>query len=359
MLHKMLAAAASTRLGGVMAVFARYPTYRERIRRELEDRLPSPPTEKQIRWCFWDYVGFRFKYKGSWDTDYFGIQLYRKSDFVRRESFATRVRFEWRNAVNDPKYKCFDDKRWFYAAFSEYLHRDWKLIDADTTYDEYLAFVNGKPEVFVKKPDSGGGKDVRRWVLDSGEKKKALFDLLKKEPQIIEEPVIQCKELHSFSNDTSVNTLRIITIVDESGKPHVARALFRMGRENAAVDNFSSGGMGASIDVDTGVIFQPAIDKKGREYIFHPDSKKQIVGFLIPDWEGYKEFALELAAEFPTVRYVGWDIVKDMNGNYLAIEGNRDAGADLMETGLLYGLLPVYDSILHMGGNAEQKITEE
>lgn len=340
---------AGTRLGGVLAVLVKYPVYQNRIRCELTDRLPAAPTKKQIRWCFWDYVGFRWKYKGSLDVDYFGTQLYRKSDFVRSESFATNIRFVWRDTVQDSKHwNVFVDKREFYTAFSEYLHRDWKVMDADTTYDEYLAFVNDKQAVFTKTPVSCGGKDVHYWVLDNEQKRRDLFDFLQNGTQILEGSVAQCEKLHSFSA-YSVNTLRIITIIDESGMPHVARATFRMGRADSAVDNYSSGGIGAPVDVDTGVIFQPAIDKKGQEYIFHPDSKKQIVGFKIPDWDGYKDFAKKLAMKFPGMRYVGWDIVKDANGNYVVIEGNKDAGADVMEAGLMHGLLPIYNGFLHMG----------
>lgn len=122
-----------------------------------------------------------------------------------------------------------------------------------------------------------------------------------------------------------------------------------MGVNNSHLDNFSSGGIGAPVDIDTGIIFYPATNKLGQEYLIHPDSKKQIVGFKIPNWEEYKNFALKLALKFPTMRYIGWDIVKDKQGNYTVIEGNRNAGTSLMECNLLYGLLPIYNKFLNMG----------
>ncbi len=108
------------------------------------------------------------------------------------------------------------------------------------------------------------------------------------------------------------------------------------------------GGILAYIDVETGVVCSPASDKAGKEYLFHPDSHKQIIGYRIPGWENYKNFALRLAGKYPTMRYVGWDIIMDAEGQYVVIEGNKDAGAQ-MESKLLYGLLPYYNKILKMG----------
>lgn len=58
--------------------------------------------------------------------------------------------------------------------------------------------------------------------------------------------------------------------------------------------------------------------------ILHPDTGKQIIGYQIPDWSGYKNFVCELAGKIPGMRYVGWDIIKDADGNFCVIEGNKD-----------------------------------
>jgi hypothetical protein len=120
-----------------------------------------------------------------------------------------------------------------------------------------------------------------------------------------------------------------------------------MGRRGAAVDNFCGGGLVAQVDTASGVIFTTGRDKNGKEYIFHPDSGKQIVGFQIPDWEGYKAFASQLAKKYPSMRYVGWDIIKDAKGDFCVIEGNKDAGVGGLESGLLYGLKPCFDGFLN------------
>lgn len=319
------------------------------IREELSTRLDCSPSKRLVSWCFWDYVHFRRKFRGDLHTDYFGTQLYRKSDFIRMESFATHVRFIWRDAINDRSlWKIFDNKSRLYPAFEKYLNRSWLYMDEKVSLDKFLRYLDGKKTVFAKIPESCGGKGVHLVDVDTDDRKRKLFEQCRRTPMIVEEPVRQCEELHAFSNYTAVNTLRIITIVDKGGNSHVAAAVLRIGREGSGVDNYSSGGMSALVDVDTGIVCTQATDKKGKNYIVHPDSGKQIVGFVIPGWERYKDFALELAKEYPTMRYVGWDIVKDRQGRMCMIEGNREAGADYIETGLLYGLLPHYDRLLNM-----------
>lgn len=339
----------NNRWGGGILTLVFFTHYKNIIKNELETRLNRVPSSKEINWCFWDYLGFKFKFNGSIDVDYFGTQLYLKSDFVRKDSFAQFKRNKWRDKLSDKKYiKLFDDKSWLYKEFKEYLHRDWKLIDKNTTYEEYSDFMKNKTAVFVKEPKGCGGKGVKLYITDSEEKKTELYNILIKNQYIVEDPIKQCKELHCFSDYKAVNTLRIVTIIDEKGMPHAVSAAFRMGAGNSSVDNFSSGGMVAPIDIETGIISNCATDKAGHKYLIHPSSKKQIIGFKVPDWEEYKNFALKLALKFPTMRYAGWDIVKDTDGNYIMIEGNREAGADVMECSLLYGLFPVYNTYLKM-----------
>ena len=342
--------AIGTRIGGGLCILLRARHFKTRIEEELRVRLEEPPTPKQIHWCFWDYLHFWCKFLGTMDpdyalvTDYLGAQLYRKSDFFRMESFATGARVEWRNAIQDEKYwPIFTDKDKFYAAFSEHLGRGWMLVNRDTAYADYAAFVATRTVVFAKGVSGGGGKEVERWQLDSEEARRELYELCRKKAQVIEDPLIQCEALHSFSCCSAVNTVRMVTVVDRAGCPHVAAAALRIDRREEHIDNFSSGGMGAAVDVETGIVTMPARNKAGKAYIIHPDSEKQIVGFKIPDWEKYREFALTLASRFPAMRYVGWDIIQDRNGEMCVIEGNKDGGSDVLETGLLNGLLPVYN----------------
>lgn len=337
-----------TSLGGALAWLARPVKHRNDIRSALEHRLPYPPSRQQVRWCFWDYCRFRLLYKGDLETDYFGARLYRKSDFVRRQSLAHHARFAWRDAIQEKSlHPIFLDKKEFYQAFSDHLNRPWMCADGHTGVEELRAFVQGCENGFFTKPLKGcGGRQVRFWTQADDSAPEQLQALCAKAPLILEGRLTQSEDLRAFYPD-AVNTLRILTIVDDAGRPHVARAELRMGRGGMVVDNYSSGGLVAQVDVGTGVIFTAGNDADGTTYLFHPDSGKQIVGYVIPHWEDYKDFVRTLAARYPAMRYVGWDVIRDSEGRFCVIEGNKDAGVGGLESSLLYGLRPLFDQLLH------------
>lgn len=322
--------------------------YYKMIEEQLAKRLPYKPSEKQIRWCYRDYVKFKIKYNGSFDVDYFGADVYRKSEFYREESLANYSRFPWRDSVQDKKYHgIFLDKCLFYKEFSEFLGRKWLYVDKNVKYEKFLDFISESGNViFAKNPTGYGGTGVKCYKFENEKQKKKFYIQCRKNPVIIEEKLSQCKEIFSFSGK-SINTIRIITIIDDNKKPHIAAAAFRIGSGISDVDNFSSGGMAAGIDIETGIVRSPAKNKNGTEFLIHPDTKKQIVGFKIPDWEEYKEFACKLAMKYPSVRYVGWDIIRNEEGAFCVIEGNKDAGVSIIETNRLFGLKPNFQAILH------------
>ena len=200
------------------------------IKECLTERLPYRPSKKQILWCYKDYLWFQICYGGLLD-DYFKAQMYRKSGFVREESLARYLRFPWRDALQrNEDWVIFKDKREFYQAFSEYLNRDWLIVDCNTSWEDYIEFLKKFSwKVFVKIPVAGGGNGVSFKTLDTEEKQKEFFEECQKRAMIIEEKLEQCEEMQSFSN-SSVNTLRILTLIDRKGKPHVAKATFKNGK---------------------------------------------------------------------------------------------------------------------------------
>lgn len=221
------------------------------------------------------------------------------------------------------------------------------ILDETTSIEEYNKFLEiCKFDLFVKVPISCGGKDVFHKVLNSKSDQMELWERRLIQPLILEERITQCKELYDFSN-SSVNTIRIITLVDAENNVKIASAILRMGVGDSSVDNFSSGGIASAVDIETGVLISLAKDYNGNEYVYHPTTGRQIVGYKIEDWDNYKDFAISLAKECKDVRYVGWDIVKTNNGEFCVIEGNKDAGIQSVECRLQYGIRPYYEVLLN------------
>ena len=68
-----------------------------------------------------------------------------------------------------------------------------------------------------------------------------------------------------------------------------------------------------------------------KTYIYHPLTDRQILGYHIPYWNECKLFIEKAVRKLPTVRYVGWDIVIGMNGNFSLIEANDNADHDFQQ----------------------------
>lgn len=118
----------------------------------------------------------------------------------------------------------------------------------------------------------------------------------------------------------SANTLRIVTMRDpDTDEPFVATAIHRFGRTaSIPVDNFSSGGVFAAIDPETGVL--------GRLQLFdprsvtvtwiddHPDTSSRVLGREVPGWFDVVDDLMEFLRRHTYLSYIGWDIVKTDDG---------------------------------------------
>ncbi|MFC6723947.1 sugar-transfer associated ATP-grasp domain-containing protein [Halobium palmae] len=128
----------------------------------------------------------------------------------------------------------------------------------------------------------------------------------------------------------STNTLRILTMWDyDADEPFVAGAVHRVGTERSApVDNWSQGGLSAEV-VEDGVLGDAAqwLPSEGvvRRYGTHPDTGTTIEGARVPDWPRIRRLVLEIAAEFPSLPRLGWDVVHTGDGEFDVLEVNAHA----------------------------------
>lgn len=247
-----------------------YKTYSKKMDTYIEKYILYKPSKEQVKWLKKDYLRFNWKHGGSIDVDYFESKMYRKSEFTRMESMAVSGRFAWRDSIqNKEDWPIFTDKRKFYAAYSDSLCRSWMIITPKTTAEELLRFAQKcNNDVFIKDPIGCGGKAVTCYRNINNDNVLSLLKKIQEEnaEYIIEGHIQQCKEIFEFSN-SSVNTFRIITLIDQDGNVHIANALLRIGCDSE-VDNFSSGGMAAHVDVDSGVIYTTAMNGRGKSSFF-------------------------------------------------------------------------------------------
>ena len=159
----------------------------------------------------------------------------------------------------------------------------------------------------------------------------------------LEELIIQDEAVSKIYPD-AINTVRIVTIVDDDRTPHIICAYFRIGN-GKYVDNFNSGGMVAPVNEETGEVLDKAIDKKKNLYAYHPITKAKIKGFVFPDWDKALKLVKEASLVVKEMHYIGWDVCFSNKGPLL-VEGNEYPGHDIYQlpehTPDHYGIWPKF-----------------
>lgn len=283
-------------------------------------------TDFTIFFCDWLMYA---RDRGFIHSDYFEYELYRKEPDIRdtflNEGYRSRVRAACNKRVYE---KVFRDKEKFNATFKKYVHRDF-LDASNCSFEEFEAFVK-KHDSFFAKPIQGSGGAGARVIESDSDTVQNLYKLCSAEGLILETIIKQHAELAEF-NPSTLNTVRVNTLLCADGIARVMLAVGRFGRVGSVADNFHSGGVTAIIDVDTGVVITEAIDMTQSKTSIHPDSKKAILGFRYPEWEKLKAAVCDAAQLAPNVRHVGWDVAITQNGDIEFVEGNCRPNFDVLQ----------------------------
>lgn len=255
--------------------------------------------------------------------------------------------------------------RWINEPFNELLTNKLIFSDCVGKYikvpETYGIFVSGqftsnsdKPlkllidefDVFVVKTVSGGGgkgvyiinkTNQNQFVLNHAIKYNydELIEFFKTLNNYILSEFIEPSDFAKSLNETSVNTMRVLTLIDpKTNKAFVARATQRIGVEaSAPQDNFTKGGLSAAIDLETGRLSNCTTHpntKEHKRYSNHPDTNIKIEGLQIPNWKSIELQILHLANNLPMLKCVGWDFVLSNKG-LVAIEGNHHPDPDVLQ----------------------------
>lgn len=277
--------------------------------------------------------------------EYNQYRFYWKSKPERRR-FVCFPEFERIIEVSNNKdfYKYFDNKPLFNKTFNQFMGRKW-LDMTVALVEDFQKLLEEKETLFVKPIDGMCGRGAYILRKDEVINLMEVFQKLKSEEAIVEEVVCQHQEMAEF-NDTSINTLRVVTVLKPNNQVQIMAALVRLGRKGEVVDNFHNYGIAALIDIETGIIKTTGVDREFKRYVVHPDSKKTIPGFRIPSWEKIVDVVTQAAGVIPEVRYVGWDLAIGRDSEIIMIEGNKSADHDVTQVTDQEGKWPLYKSIV-------------
>ncbi|MCW2164541.1 Sugar-transfer associated ATP-grasp [Microbacterium hydrothermale] len=280
-----------------------------------------------------------------------GFQDYIDYDFAiltpaERATYMTHpVSNQISQKYDHPDYRgLFQDKVEFDKTFSEFLRRDWMVVDADNA-DDLRAFAERLGTIVTKEPVGQAGTGVHRYHAAEVEDWTQFHrGLLERGEILVEEVIRQHDDLAAVCPGT-VNTTRVTAFFDGS-TTHILAMAQKFGR-GAVSDQMTFGGFYTMLD-ENGHALGAGYDSHGHVHELHPDSGARIADFQLPMIDEVTAFVDRVARVVPQVQYVGWDIVVGPDGPVL-VEGNWGAGVYENKpsvTGIRTGHKPRYQAAI-------------
>lgn len=219
-------------------------------------------------------------------------------------------------------------------------------VDSTRNVADYNTLVNYLDESrpLILKPNSGtdGGRGVMLICMENGKvfcnqtelDLSSLKSLLESLDGYLVCEFVRQGNYGNYLFAESVNTIRILTMMcPQEHEPFIAMSIQRIGTDaSKPVDNWSAGGVSAHINADTGTLSKAVSFRDGivEWHKTHPDTGIEIEGIIVPNWQRIKEAVISLAATFPYLPYVAWDVVP-MDEGLLIIEGNNCSDVEMLQ----------------------------
>ncbi len=285
---------------------------------------------------------------GSSVGDYFLYEFYKKKNIERKKFITFKKHKRIQKIFNVPE-DCYvlTNKNEFNTLFANYVKREWLYIKR-TSLEDFKQFCIKHKEIILKPNNSSCGYGIEKIKIENEKDIIQLYEKIKDKEFMVEEKIKQ-KGLLSEFNPLSVNTVRITTCNSgySKGNVRIMNAVLRMGCGNRVVDNFSHEGIIANINIETGIIDTYAMNKNKEKFIYHPITKKQILGVKIPFWDEAIETVKEASLLVPGIRYIGWDVVIKEKGDIELIEANNGGGHDVQQFNQNEGKWYLYKDLIN------------
>ena len=194
--------------------------------------------------------------------------------------------------------------------------------------------------VFVKEAQVSAGGHGVLFVDHSNDAFDKIMDFSNKIKTdiVIQRKITQHADCAKF-NSSSVNSLRIYSILDKNGTAKIYSAVLRIGVGDTKVDNYASGGVSCGITPD-GHLKKFAYNKKGERVEKHPYTGVVFENCKIPYYDKAVELVKNIHPTISHFRSVSWDIAITEEGEPILIEANLcHGGIDLLQlsNGPLFG----------------------
>lgn len=264
---------------------------------------------------------------------YYDYQIFAFYDLNKeqRKTFVTRLISKKLNMfMNDTEYAhLFDNKDEFNELFKDYIGRGYLQLEK-ASKEEVRKFVETREYLFCKMQDKECGIGCERLKVSDFKSFDELYDyLINKGFCTIEDNINQHPALSKLYPN-AVNSMRVITILDNNKVPHCVYIVQKMGCGGSIIDNNC---LFTPVDIETGKMKYPAHSgdtTKGIIYTEHPDTHVKLVGYQLPFVKEAVDMCLKAALVVPQIRYIGWDVAITPTGPAI-IEGNTYCAHDFWQ----------------------------
>lgn len=194
----------------------------------------------------------------------------------------------------------------------------------EITLDSAVAIAREHGEVVLKLSRfSGCGHGVIFWN-SAKDDETIIRKLLRDSKDVVCQELIEQHSEMARLNPSSVNTLRIITLILH-GKIHVLSSIMRMGVNGSKVDNCYSGGVFCGIQ-SNGQLKNVAYDTYGNVFHKHPQGTA-FESVIVPNFNECIDVVTMLAKRFCSVsRLISWDLAIGKDGHPIIVELNVTYG---------------------------------
>ncbi len=194
------------------------------------------------------------------------------------------------------------------------------------SFDDLKEKIKNEKELFIKEAyESAGGHGVTYLKNDKNYVSDFEKCINKIHVDIVIQKAIKQHKILSSLNETSVNTVRILSMLNLDGTVKIYSSILRMGIDGSKVDNASSGGITCGINED-GLLKNVAYKANGEKYLKHPTSGVRFETIKIPKFKEMKELVIKNHPQIPMSRLVSWDLALNEKEEIILIEVNLKYG---------------------------------
>ena len=263
-----------------------------------------------------------------------------------RRKYLPTSEYAWRlpenvNIVN------FSGKYEFNNKAKQFISRDYICLD-DASVEDFRSFIGIHELIIVKPLREQCGTGIVTYHTAEWKPDELYGELIANGTPLVEEYVYQHPEMAKF-HPGSLNTLRIVTFTDFDGNISLKTAYIRTGRGSSVSDNMGKCGIGAPIDMNTGIIAGNGVNYTCHTYEKHPDTGIIFKGSVIPCFDKAMRKVDEYTKLFSKMHFVGWDVAIKENGDIELIEANSIP--DLTSEQFFYG--PLAEKFRNLYGSRE------